>query len=364
MSASEFFETTGASSSDSEAEESYFISMTDIMVGLLFIFIIMLMTFGLMLKNATFDYEIQQEELKQTRLYLETQREAAKIAQAEAEAAEKKAEKARDDANRAKAAAERTKQELDLALEGLREAQQKTRELEEKLKKLARIRIAAFNELRESVQDIRTDIETMRNLEGRRTQMLHEIQERLDRRGVRVVIREENGVLQLPDEVLFESNSSTLSDAGRVAVGHLADALDAVLPCYASLTGRRAEAPSNCPRGLGTDGLRLEAVFVEGHTDSDGSQDYNWNLSAQRAINTYRELEFASDSTTELRNDNGQYLFSVAGYGENRRVVVNEYTDAEKKQNRRIDLRFVMNLSHEDALNRVQQRLQKVMEEN
>lgn len=256
-----------------EAEESYFASMTDIMVGLLFIFIIMLMAFGLMLK----------------------------------------------------AAAERTEQ---------------TRE-----------------DVRDIVRESRDDVQQMRDLDQLRAQMLQDIQQRLRERGIQVIVREENGVLQLPDEILFDKGDDVLSPVGLGAINHLAAALDVVLPCYA-VVPVGAKAP-DCGVVVSNQ-LRLEAVFVEGHTDSDGSHDYNWTLSASRAINTYRALAERAPITTALLNDQGQYLFSVAGYGKNR-PVVDEVTDDDKRQNRRIDLRFVMHVSHAEALEQVQNRLERVL---
>jgi len=261
-------------SDQEETEESYFISMTDIMVGLLFIFIIMLMAFALMLKIA----------------------------------------------------AENTV---------------KTRE-----------------DIKIVVRESHDAIKQMHNISSLRAQMLRNIAKRLRQSGVRVTVREENGVLRLPNEILFRKNEDKLSDEGLRAIGHLAHALDDVLPCYSVVPKRFRVA--TCKERKFTK-LRLEAVFVEGHTDSDGPQDHNWRLSANRAINTYRALEQRSLIATKLLNDQRQFLFSVAGYGENRPVAV-ENSEETKRQNRRIDLRFVMNVSHKDALERVRKRLQGVLE--
>jgi chemotaxis protein MotB len=260
-------------SDQEETEESYFVSMTDIMVGLLFIFIIMLMAFGLMLKVA----------------------------------------------------AENT---------------DKTR-----------------NEIEEAVRQTKDEVEEMQNIDSLRAQMLHDIEERLGERGVTVIVREENGVLQLPDEILFEKAESELSPKGLSAIGHLANALDDVLPCYAVVPAA-VQAPP-CEAQI-SDQLRIEAVFVEGHTDSDGTQDLNWRLSAARAISTYRALDARSNYATRLLNDEQQYLFSVAGYGENR-PIVEEVDENAKRLNRRIDLRFVISVSHKEALQRVQTRLERVL---
>jgi flagellar motor protein MotB len=84
-------------------------------------------------------------------------------------------------------------------------------------------------------------------------------------------------------------------------------------------------------------------VFIEGHTDNvplQGQLD-NWDLSAQRAINTFRFFADSAPGLPELRNELGQPLFSVSGYGAGRPVVPHAVPTPEPK-NRRIDLRFIM----------------------
>lgn len=260
-----------------EAEESYFVSMTDIMVGLLFIFIIMLMAFALYLKQEQERAADMQEDTRQT------------------------------------------------------------------------------------VETVRDEVRRMHDLESQRTEMLREIQDRLAERGVAVIVREGSGVLQLPEELLFAYNARELDAEGMAAIRHVASALDDVLPCYSQVP-EEIQGDSMCTEEEAS-GLRLQAVFVEGHTDSVGSQDYNWDLSADRAISTFQALADEASVAVRLRNDDGEYLFSVAGYGENR-PAVEERTEEDRRQNRRIDLRFVMNRSYEDALRRVESQLDSVLREN
>ncbi len=263
-------------SDQEETEESYFISMTDIMVGLLFIFIIMLMALGLMLKIAAENTQKTQEDLKQV------------------------------------------------------------------------------------VSDTKVEIEDIQDVNSLRNQMLRDIENHLREVGVHVIVREENGVLQLPDEILFAKDERKLSVEGVTAIRHLARALDAILPCYANKVS--SSASPLCRTEI-PDTVQLDAVFVEGHTDKDGPQKYNWALSANRAISTFIELDGSSKEATKLLNENKQFLFSIAGYGENRPVNPGN-TEEDKEVNRRIDLRFVMSVSHKEALKRVHQRLQSALDEN
>jgi len=85
----------------------------------------------------------------------------------------------------------------------------------------------------------------------------------------------------------------------------------------------------------------VEAVQIEGHTDSTGTYPFNIKLSADRATTT---LGLMIDTVPTLRsynNLNGQAVISFAGYGPDRPVASND-TPAGQATNRRIDLRFIM----------------------
>lgn len=76
-------------------------------------------------------------------------------------------------------------------------------------------------------------------------------------------------------------------------------------------------------------------VTLEGHTDSDGKEDYNQSLSEQRAgaIETY----------LRGKNINISQLSSV-GYGETRPIASNETAEG-KAQNRRVEIKIAVDAS-------------------
>lgn len=196
-----------------------------------------------------------------------------------------------------------------------------------------------------------------------RTELLQEIKSvmdadpRLARRGVKVQIDPTDGLLRLPDEILFDSGKDQLKPEGIEAVAALADALVAVAPC--NVDGALNEAgelvsvprPKKCPTGRHA----ISAIYIEGHTDKDRLaptvrlQD-NWDLSAVRATNTYREISRRQLTLPTLCSrflaDNGAKgdcmpVLSVSGYGPGRPAKRGD--DAASKQtNRRIDVRFLM----------------------
>lgn len=233
-----------------EEDDSYFVSMTDLMVGMLFIFIIMLMAFAL----------------------------------------------------------------------SFREAQQEQKNINQEQKTINEVSLGS-----RKARDV----------------ILDNLKDRLDKRGVEVIIDKENGVLRLEADVLFEKGSSNLTANGEIIIGHVAIALEEVVPCYAkSNTGLSLDCPIV--------GTPLEAVFVEGHTDPDPfdprSRRDNWILSAERAISTFKEITNQSPLLNELRNDNDQHLLGVAGYEARRQIArqSGQSRDEWYAALRRIDIRFIM----------------------
>ncbi len=116
-------------------------------------------------------------------------------------------------------------------------------------------------------------------------------------------VEEKRGKLyiSLSQELLFKSGSAKLDRKGRRALNDLADAI------------------KNNPN---------IDVLVEGHTDTDGSADQNWNLSVDRAVAVVQELVDAGVDPTRL---------TAAGRAFYQPVATNN-TDAGKALNRRTEI--------------------------
>ncbi|NBB16286.1 OmpA family protein [Caulobacter sp. SLTY] len=178
-----------------------------------------------------------------------------------------------------------------------------------------------------------------------RAKILRDLERTLKAKGVPVTIEEQNGVLRLPDAILFDSGRAELKPEGKVAVGHLADALRDVIPCYTDSQSADASRPVRCPKTP----YRIESVYVEGHTDVDrysggGMLRDNWDLSVVRATNTYRELTIRQPGLSQRcsrRQGRCEAVLSVSGYGAERPVDTGD-SPAAKRSNRRIDLRLLM----------------------
>ncbi|MCB2051492.1 MAG: OmpA family protein [Novosphingobium sp.] len=183
-----------------------------------------------------------------------------------------------------------------------------------------------------------------------RRQMLVDIKQEIERRDprMRVEVDEKSGVLRLPAEILFAKGDTELSTEGRQAVETIARALEQVLPCY---TFPRRQ--KNCRPAAHS----LDAMFIEGHTDSDPLQGGaiikgNLELSALRATNTFRQMVNGAPALPRLRNRARQPVLSVSGYGEYRQIDTGQSEEA-KTRNRRIDLRFLMESPRDEDLARM-----------
>lgn len=293
-------------------DDSYLASVSDLMVGLLFVFIILLMAYALNYRSAeqqashaSTSLASARESAEEERRHLEDQRDqlAAEIDSLEAER------------------------------RGLQSELAQTR--------VERDQLGALTS-------------TVGERDVARTAMLQEVKDLLAERDVEVAIEPENGVVRLPEGLLFDSGQATLRPEGERALRALAYALARALPCYARAPG---DMQLDCPKGASP---LLEAVLVEGHTDDrpilGGAIADNWILSALRGVNTFKALVAFEPSLELLRNGRGEALLGVSSY-EARRPVLDQPTPEARRLNRRIDLRFVVAAPSAEEVARVREQI-------
>jgi flagellar motor protein MotB len=307
-----------------DEEESYFVSMTDLMVGLLFIFIIMLMFFALQYREAEREKVHDAEQLVAT-------------AQENREAERQKMQ-ATEQAMKAEQRYLEAERQRIQATEQAMNAEQKYLEAERQ-KKLATDQLVNSEQVRDGI--------------------LEDLQHRLRERGINVEIVKDQGILRLPEEILFDKSKADINERGEQAVAALADALAAVLPCYT--VGPLSKADDSC----GPHRATVESIYIEGHTDVDrlsprpGMKD-NLDLSAIRATNTFRLLLDKNPSLLDFRNKNRFPVVSVSGYGQYRPVQEDQSTEAQKTFNRRIDLRILMTTPRSEDAQSIEDKVQRM----
>jgi|GEM_PF-396577 len=217
---------------------------------------------------------------------------------------------------------------------------------EEKLKKLE----AGIVDLRDIASNLKHDFD----IQLARTaqllyQLLTDIQQDLQvKENLRVFIDTNHGILRLPDEILFPLGSDQFAPGGEEVMKKLARVLQNQLPCYSGKIGDETRKPSFCTDRQWNPGT-LDSIFIEGHTDNmplTNAKRYtnNLHLAGMRAIKTFETLGIASGkdaNLTELRNQKGQPVFGISGYGEYRPLIAHSKPTPEAA-NRRIDIRFFL----------------------
>jgi len=192
--------------------------------------------------------------------------------------------------------------------------------------------------LNEKQQILNEKVDDLTNAKKLREALLSQIEDELYEQGVKVQVDLEHGILRLTEETIrFRTGDSSLDEKPKRNIEIISSVLADLLPCYAGtpwpdLTCRKET------RG------KLEAVFIEGHTDNvpiKGVNYTNWELSAQRAINTYKYMRQLQPKLVAIQNSRGEPLFSVAGYADSRPQYAHDKSTNDPR-NRRIDMRFIM----------------------
>jgi flagellar motor protein MotB len=305
-----------------EAEsEGYFASVSDLMVGVLFVFLVMLTVFALNFRDdsARLDELIARAERAERDAQMEKVNAQAARAEAERQTAEAERQSARARMEAAEAARLRAQNEL------LR----------------ARLQEAA-DKLRRELAD----------REAARNAMLHRLARGLEARDIQFIIDPRSGVLRLSDAVPFATGGSELTETARRTVTGLGEVLADVLPCFSHGAPRQDCEQADIPI--------LEAMLVEGHTDRQPylglspveSQARNDLLSTARALTVFAQLRQQQQGLLDdLRNPSDQPLLGVSGYGQRRPLPdALSLAPAHLAQNRRIDLRFILSARTSDEI--------------
>lgn len=287
-----------------DAENPYWVSFSDIMAGLLVIFILALVT-----------------------LMIQQKLSARKSAEAQAEALEKSIE------------AEEEKKRAEEAETRAEEAEKRSKEVTADLE----IETTKNKELR---KQIIAGVVKLSEIEKIRVAILNEISEKLRSEGIKVEISDNSTVLRIPEDTLaFETAKWSIPPTSSQSLGAIGEAVHDAITKDDRLDF-------------------LDTIFIEGHTDSVPLQREmgNWGLSTYRAISVWQHWGNHPNRgglLADLKNHDGKPVFSVSGYGDTRRVVDQDVTEELRRGNRRIDLRFTMKSVERTDLQKLIDRFQQ-----
>lgn len=136
--------------------------------------------------------------------------------------------------------------------------------------------------------------------------------------GEQLVSIADNGNIVINEGLVFDYNSSTVKKEGKELLENLAKAFENVLS--------DEETRQN-----------IDAISIQGHTDAEGSAQYNRDLSAKRATSV---LNYIMNSNKKLENNYGQY-FVASAYSEFRPISHGKSKD-ELAKNRRIEISIIL----------------------
>jgi len=160
-----------------------------------------------------------------------------------------------------------------------------------------------------------------------RTELLTQLKQRLAIRNINVEIVPEEGVMRITKERLFDTARAEVKD--KELIRSVTKELLTLL-----IDDKYREA--------------INTIYIEGHTDSDrlnrkrgGISWTNKELSAQRAINTFSLMK---NYAISKKFDFEDKLFSYSGYADSRPIngTTNKNIE-EKARNRRIQFFFALN---------------------
>jgi flagellar motor protein MotB len=287
---------------EAEEEESAYVSMTDLTVG--FLFIVMLMM-------AYFATQFGAPDAVPREFYERTL--------AERDEARAERDRLMRDLDEMRAERDRlVRQLLDRQAE-LSRAQERIAELERLLLQrdpLESYLSSAYDERRRLLEGLRSELARMHP-------------------SILIEVSPEGDALRFQGEGLFASGSAALRPQARQIVQDLARLLDDGIACL-TLAGPEAPRPETCAAGA-----IVEAVQIEGHTDTMGSAQTNLALSTQRANAAFVAMVAAAPALERRLNLRGQPVPGVAGYGQMRPAVPTA-DNVNEPANRRIDIRILM----------------------
>jgi len=127
----------------------------------------------------------------------------------------------------------------------------------------------------------------------------------------------DDGNLQINASLLFKSDSYEIAATAYPLLNKLAIAFEDILK---------------------DSGKNIESIMIEGHASTDGTYEKNQVLSTNRANAV---LLYLFDSNKKLETTYANY-FGAVGYSESRPIIKNDYTEALRAKNRRIEFSIVV----------------------
>ncbi len=160
---------------------------------------------------------------------------------------------------------------------------------------------------------------------GVKAQIVQQLSSALRKSGIDVSVDEQTGAIALPSQMLFTTNSATLSEGGQRYLRNF-------LPVYLDV--------------LLSDEFRtyVAEIIIEGHTDSNGTYLHNLQLSQERALSVANYVlgdSFMSDTLRLNAGTRKTLLGLVTASGRSFSApVLDENGNEDQNASRRVEIKF------------------------
>ncbi len=272
-------------------EHSYWQSYSDMMAALLLIFILIIAITLAIYKQKTTDLDHAREELALSQESLSA---------------------AREDLEEYKAAIEKSNEELAASLAQLQQAYANEALTQDELNK-------AYLEIENARNELSATRQELENIVGIRTDIIGALQSAFNNSSMSVDAQ--TGSITFSADVLFPNNSAELSEDSKKT-------LREIIPMYLDV--------------LLQDNFRdyIAEIIIEGHTDTNGSYQWNMELSSKRA---YSVADFCLDSRNGLSEEKIEQLtglLTVNGRSYSRPVYQHNSQEINMEGSRRVEIKF------------------------
>ena len=193
-----------------------------------------------------------------------------------------------------------------------------------------------------------------------RTNILIQLKRDIEKDGTtRVEIDAEQGILRVPEGVLFDSGIADITEGSNADLfsAKLASAFAGILRCSVLNSNKKVFGePREC-LVKNPNRAFIDSVFVEGHTDdvpirgglrNNFKINTNLRLSARRATNTFENMLVKQPVLGAFRPPKDEPVFAVSAYGKTRPIDDNLNPEG-RANNRRIDIRLLMYVPENSA---------------
>ncbi len=280
-----------------DEETTYWLSYSDMMAGLLLVFVIII---AFTLLHAQIQYDEKEGELlgKEQELLVKA-----------------------DELNEERAIVSKQKTTLDEQAKMLNAQEEALSEQGEKIaiqEKTLKEQHELLNKLEAMMSEQQQKLD---DIIGVRAELIEELKEEFEDSDLRVAVDEKTGAITFDASILFDYNKSVLKDSGKEFLGKF-------LPKYADVL-LSPEYRDN-----------ISEILIEGHTDPEGKYLFNLELSQKRALAVAEYcLGDNSDIVSEDQLEELRDLISATGRSYSS-PVLDEEGEVDMEASRRVEFLF------------------------